>query len=316
MNRQRRVIGLAACLLFASACSSKEPASEGASDSATDAAVEAEGARPPQFPATPPNDAERSPSGLAWQVLTPGSGEGNPKMWDTVTMNFALYRPDGTELATTASAGGVKPMRLNNRMFPGWREGVATMVPGEKRRFWIPGALAYGEVGAANVAPEFPLGPLVLDLELLSFEPADDLPKFPADGAAPPPNARKLDAGVRMVRLKRGTSKKRPKKGSRVTIRYVGWTQDGELFGSSDLDKKRAILFLENAIPGWQIALPQMNVGGSYRVWVPESQAFPEQPGSPQGDLVYDIEVIDVTPVPELEDAAPSGDEKPANGDE
>jgi peptidylprolyl isomerase len=48
-------------------------------------------------------------------------------------------------------------------VIPGWTEGVQMMVEGEKRRFWIPGRLAYeGRDG--------PQGTLVFDVELLRIE--------------------------------------------------------------------------------------------------------------------------------------------------
>jgi peptidylprolyl isomerase len=40
------------------------------------------------------------------------------------------------------------------------------MVVGEKKRFWIPGDLAYGNEPSR---PGFPYGMLVFDVELLSF---------------------------------------------------------------------------------------------------------------------------------------------------
>ena len=40
------------------------------------------------------------------------------------------------------------------------------MVVGDKARFWIPGALAYGDKPAR---PGTPAGPLVFDVELLSI---------------------------------------------------------------------------------------------------------------------------------------------------
>jgi peptidylprolyl isomerase len=39
------------------------------------------------------------------------------------------------------------------------------MVAGEKRRFWIPGNLAYGDTGP----PDEPRGMLVFDIELLEI---------------------------------------------------------------------------------------------------------------------------------------------------
>jgi peptidylprolyl isomerase len=48
----------------------------------------------------------------------------------------------------------------------GWTEGVQLMVVGDKVRFWIPAALAYGEKPKGGV----PGGPLVFEVELLSIK--------------------------------------------------------------------------------------------------------------------------------------------------
>ncbi len=53
-----------------------------------------------------------------------------------------------------------------NRVIKGWTEGVQLMVVGEKRRFWIPADLAYGEK-PSNGAPG---GMLVFDVELLAIK--------------------------------------------------------------------------------------------------------------------------------------------------
>ena len=48
----------------------------------------------------------------------------------------------------------------------GWTEGVQLMVVGEKRRFWIPGNLAYD----GSPRPGAPKGMLVFDIELISIK--------------------------------------------------------------------------------------------------------------------------------------------------
>jgi peptidylprolyl isomerase len=53
-----------------------------------------------------------------------------------------------------------------NGVIKGWTEGVQLMVVGDKARFWIPGALAYGDKPSRTGAPT---GPLVFDIELLSI---------------------------------------------------------------------------------------------------------------------------------------------------
>ena len=51
-----------------------------------------------------------------------------------------------------------------DEVIPGWTQGVQMMVEGEKRRFWIPAALAYEGM------PDKPQGMLVFDIELLRIE--------------------------------------------------------------------------------------------------------------------------------------------------
>ena len=51
-------------------------------------------------------------------------------------------------------------------MIPGWTEGVQLMVVGERRRFWIPGRLAYD----SSPDPDSPRGTLVFDIELIEVK--------------------------------------------------------------------------------------------------------------------------------------------------
>jgi FKBP-type peptidyl-prolyl cis-trans isomerase len=47
------------------------------------------------------------------------------------------------------------------------------MVKGEKRRFWVPASLGYGDItpGGPKTLPQGqPLGPLVFDVELLEIQ--------------------------------------------------------------------------------------------------------------------------------------------------
>jgi len=53
-----------------------------------------------------------------------------------------------------------------NQVIPGWTEGVQLMVKGEKRRFWIPGNLAYDN----SPNPSDPKGTLVFEIELIEIK--------------------------------------------------------------------------------------------------------------------------------------------------
>src|SRR5690606_15876710 len=110
----------------------------------------------------------------------------------------------------------------------GWTEGLQLMRQGERRRFWIPADLAYGEKPARAGAPA---GQLTFDVELLDVLSP---PATPADVAAPPATAKKTESGLAYVELKPGKADgKTPTGTSRVTVHYTGWTKDGKMFDSS-----------------------------------------------------------------------------------
>ncbi|MFW2387832.1 MAG: FKBP-type peptidyl-prolyl cis-trans isomerase, partial [Polyangiales bacterium] len=183
-----------------------------------------------------------------------------------------------------------------NRVIKGWTEGVQLMTAGEKRRFWIPGALAYGEAAGndphALVGP--PRGTLVFDVELISFKEAPKPPDTPKDVAKIPKNAKKTKSGIGSRVLKKGTGKDHPTASSRVTVHYTGWTTDGEMFDSSVVRGAPATFGLNQVIPGWTEGLQLMVVGEQRRIWIPENLAYGGRPGRPQGMLVFDVELLGI----------------------
>lgn len=120
----------------------------------------------PKAPAdvkAPPKDAKKTESGLAYRVLKKGSGKTHPKPTDRVTVHYSGWTTDGTLFDSSEQRGQPATFALNG-VIKGWTEGVALMVEGEKTRFWIPAALAYGEKPSRPGAPS---GMLVFDIELL-----------------------------------------------------------------------------------------------------------------------------------------------------
>ena len=111
----------------------------------------------------PPADAKKTSTGLAFKVLRVGTGSRNPQAWSKVTVDYSGWTTDGKLFDSTVVRG--KPMTIElNGVIAGWTEGVALMVEGERRRFWIPENLAYkGEAGQ-------PRGMLVFDIELIKIE--------------------------------------------------------------------------------------------------------------------------------------------------
>ena len=96
----------------------------------------------PSDVAAPPANAAKTASGLATRVLTPGKGTDHPSKDDVVTIHYSGWKADGTLFDSSVTRG--KPSSFGvSRVIAGFSEGLQLMVTGEKRRLWIPEALAY-----------------------------------------------------------------------------------------------------------------------------------------------------------------------------
>jgi len=118
----------------------------------------------PEDVAAVPETAEKTESGLAYRVLTAGKGEEKPKDTDTVKVHYSGWTLDGEMFDSSVTRGEPTQFPLNG-VIKGWTEGLQLMLVGEKRRFWIPADLAYGE----NPGGGRPGGMLVFDVELLEI---------------------------------------------------------------------------------------------------------------------------------------------------
>jgi peptidylprolyl isomerase len=273
---------------------------EAAETEANTQKIVAQGSAPGAIPAppdvaAPPENAEKSESGLAWTVLQAGTGDKNPTAADVVKVNYTGWTTTGRMFDSSVVRGQPAEFPLN-RVIKGWTEGVQMMVSGEKRRFWIPGALAYGEAAPndPHAAAGPPRGTLVFDVELISFKAAPKPPDTPKDVAKIPKNAKKTKSGIGSRVLKKGTGAEHPTATSVVTVHYTGWTTDGKMFDSSVVRGTPASFGLNQVIPGWTEGLQLMVVGESRRIWIPENLAYGGRPGRPAGMLVFDVELLEI----------------------
>src|SRR5579864_390244 len=231
--------------------------------------------------AAPPADATKTSSGLATKVLKAGTGKVHPVREDLVTVHYTGWTTDG-KMFDSSVAKGVPATFGVARVIPGFSEGLQLMVPGEKRRLWIPESLAYkGQAGR-------PSGLLVFDVELL------DIPnRAPSDVKAPPADAKKTASGIAYRVLVEGTGGRHPKAGDRVTVHHTGWTTDGKMFDSS-VTKGQPITFpLDGVIAGWTEGVQLMVEGEKARFWIPEKLAYKGE-RAPYGLLVFDIELLKI----------------------
>lgn len=267
------------------------PPAEGSDDEIAHRALFGVDSAPPSV-LRPPKDATISPSGVTMSILRAGTGDRTPRLGDTVIVHFTGWDQDGERFDSSIARG--KPDRLRvEELVPGWREATLAMVVGEKRRLWLPEALAFGPVPS----PGRPAGDVVLEVELLEIIDAPVLPSVPEDLNNIPSDAETTASGLRSKILKPGRGERRPAPSDSVVVHYSGWTLDGKLFDSSVARGEPAVFGVTDVIPGWTEALQLMRVGEKRRVWIPADLAYgetPARPGSPAGNLVFDIELVEI----------------------
>ena len=243
--------------------------------------------------ATPPENATTSESGLASVVLQPGSGETKPTEWDKVKVHYTGWTKDGEMFDSSVTRNQPATFGVT-QVIKGWTEGLQLMTVGEKRRFWIPAELAYGDTPKRKGAPS---GQLTFDVELLEVIEGVKPPPVPDDVKAPPADAKKTKSGLSYKVLEKGTGKEHPTASSRVQVHYTGWTTDGKMFDSSVTRGRPASFSLGGVIKGWIEGVQLMVKGEKTRFWIPGDLAYgetPKRPGAPAGTLVFDIELIDI----------------------
>lgn len=244
----------------------------------------------PSDVAAPPADAEKTASGLASKVLSPGTGTDHPTADDKVKVHYTGWTTDGKMFDSSVKRGRPATFPLK-AVIPGWTEGLQLMTKGEKRRFWIPVELAY------NNQPGKPAGMLVFDVELIDIIAAPKPIPAPENVAKAPKAAKKTESGIRYLVEQKGTGKDHPTATSRVEVHYTGWTTDGKMFDSSVARGQPATFGLNQMIPGWTEGVQLMVVGEKTLFWIPAELAYgatPKRPGAPAGDLTFEIELLSI----------------------
>jgi FKBP-type peptidyl-prolyl cis-trans isomerase len=122
-----------------------------------------------------------------------------------------------------------------------------------------------------------------------------DIPA-PPDVAAPPADAEKTASGLASKVLMQGSGDAKPNAWDEVKVHYTGWTTDGKMFDSSIKRGEPTTFGVDKVITGWTEGLQLMKVGEKRRLWIPENLAYKGQPGRPAGMLVFDVELLGITP--------------------
>lgn len=254
----------------------------------------------PQVPAdvaAPPAAARTTRGGVRYVALTKGAGAERPRSFDTATFRYTLWDSSGRMLSSTEKRGRPVSSTLfrQPRVF---EDVIVTMVAGQRVRFWVDAAKVEQLEKMVKVAGEPPKGLLCYELELTEIVKGTAPPATPKDVKAPPAGTKKTEAGVFYRVLRPGKGKDHPKASDSVRVHYTGWTTDGRLFDSSIVRGEPTTFQLSGVIRGWTEGIPQMVVGDVARFWIPEELAYKNSPGQPQGMLVFDVELLEITAAP------------------
>ena len=115
--------------------------------------------------------------GVLKTVLVEGEGWERPTNGAEVTVHYTgTLTSDGSKFDSSVDRGDPFRFKLGERqVIKGWEEGVATMRKGEKAKFTLAPAYAYGVQGSPPKIP--PNAKLDFEIELISWEAEKDLSK-------------------------------------------------------------------------------------------------------------------------------------------
>lgn len=166
------------------------------------------------------------------------------------------------------------------RVIRGWDEGVQGMKEGGQRTLVIPPEMGYGPRGAGGAIP--PNATLVFDVKLLKVIRTECIDTKIGEGAE-------------------------AQAGQHVTVHYTGWLYDrnapdcrGVKFDSSrDRDEPFDFpLGAGHVIPGWEMGVQGMRVGGERTLVVPPEMAYGARGAGgvipPNAALLFDVELLGV----------------------
>jgi FKBP-type peptidyl-prolyl cis-trans isomerase FkpA len=119
--------------------------------------------------------AERTPSGLVYTSIEPGTGE-QPAETDTVRIHYTGSFRNGQVFDSSRAEGEPVTFPLN-QVIPCFGEGVGRMKVGGKAKLVCPPELAYGDRGSPPVIPAG--AALVFEIELLEIVKGEEAPPTP-----------------------------------------------------------------------------------------------------------------------------------------
>jgi peptidylprolyl isomerase len=216
----------------------------------------------------------------------------------TVTTAYKIWVVNPSSLNFIKSSDYLQPATFvlgqGNEVFAGWEQGVLGMKVGGVRQLIIPPELALGSQGDGVIPPN---ATLLMEIKLLSAQLVrSPTPVDPSDYVG-------LRFGIAYYDIHVGSGVT-PTIGNTVVVNYTEWLTDGTQFDSSyDHSKPFSYVFGKgNVIPGWDLGIASMRVGGKRQVVIRPEYAYGDtgMGGSitvpPGAVIILEVELLEVKP--------------------
>jgi len=229
---------------------------------------------PAGFSPAPPAEAVQLAAGVSCLKADVADSEERPQDGDVVRLSYLAWSEDGTELARTLA---VSPRRSAiDSMLPGWQVAMKSLTLGDKARCWIPDAY--------DGAPDWPVGTLVTDVEVVSIERGLQVPPL-----QPPSDAERTPEGRFLQRVHSGIGG-RPSPEATVVFETVAWSTRGRFhttnFGADE--PREAVISDLPAL--WTEPLTSMTAGEVVFLWDPKDGQLDHQ-----WARVYEVRLLSVS---------------------
>lgn len=128
--------------------------------------------KPKKQPAS--TELNKYDSGLKYEILRNGPTSGQlPKKGQTISTHYTLWQDEqgelGEQIDSTYDRGLPFEFKIGlGQVIHAWDEGVMDMRVGDKRRFYVPHELAWGQAGAARFIPGST--DLIYEIEVLNIK--------------------------------------------------------------------------------------------------------------------------------------------------
>lgn len=124
----------------------------------------------------------------------------------------------------------------------------------------------------------------------------DEANKYLAENAKKP-GVKTTDTGLQIEMIEEGTGAS-PTLEDDVTVHYKGMLVDGTEFDSSYKRGEPTTFLLNDLVPAWKQALPQMKVGGKARLYVPPALGYGAEGRPPvippNAVMIFELELVDI----------------------